>query len=230
MGGYGGNNDGFGGGFGGLIAGALLGGGLFGNRDRDGRRDGGENCVTPAQFIAGLNNVSDQVSTTAILGKLGSIEAAIPLGAAQTENVILQQTNAINLGLGAVKDTVQNFGLVTVQRFAETNAAMAAGFAATNELINRLNTDNISRDLTVAQLDLREERGFRRDRETEINVTQTVNQVQAQAQAQAQFQGLSNLLTHALNDIQAVKQGQTIFNSGTMAASGTQAAANTKVN
>jgi hypothetical protein len=41
---------------------------------------------------------------------------------------------------------------------------------------------------------------------------------------------LSACVANLANDVQVVRQGQTIFNSGTMAASGTQAAANTKVN
>ena len=54
-------------------------------------------------------------------------------------------------------------------------------------------------------------------------------QAQQQQQLQAIVQ-LNALVGNLANDIQVVRQGQTIFNSGTMAASGTQAAANTKVN
>jgi len=59
---------------------------------------------------------------------------------------------------------------------------------------------------------------------------QQQGQIQAQAQQQSQdVAGLRYALNALIGDIQAVRQGQVIFNSGTMAASGTQAAANTKV-
>ncbi len=107
----------------------------------------------------------------------------------------------------------------------------------TRALIVAQNDATLNRELAVAQSALLESRAIGRAREVEVNVTQTVNQNQAQAQAQfqqqQQFQVLANLsatVANLANDIQVVRQGQTIFNSGTMAASGTQAAANTKVN
>jgi hypothetical protein len=104
----------------------------------------------------------------------------------------------------------------------------------TRALINDINRENLNRQLSDAKneiVELRTDGRIRdRGRETEINVTQTVTQNQQQAQFQAQLQGLFGVISNLANDLQLVKQGQTIFNSGTMAASGTQAAANTKVN
>lgn len=95
---------------------------------------------------------------------------------------------------------------------------------------------DLQRQLAVAQSALLEERHSSRIRDVEISVNQSqvATQVQGQQQGQAQQQlQISSAILAALNnlagDIQAVKQGQVIFNSGTMAASGTQAAANTKV-
>lgn len=60
------------------------------------------------------------------------------------------------------------------------------------------------------------------------NATAIAQQQQAQQQQQLQYQILSQLGILA-GDLQTVKQGQVIFNSGAMTGSGTQAAANTKV-
>jgi hypothetical protein len=106
----------------------------------------------------------------------------------------------------------------------------------TRGLIVAQNDAMLNRQLATAEAALLEQRAIGRSAATEVNVTQTVTQAQVQLQAQAQqqqqFQILANLsatVANLANDIQVVRQGQTIFNSGTMAASGTQAAANTRV-
>lgn len=216
FGGFSGGNNGF---LESIIALGLVSNGNFGgNRGNDHCHDGN---AFPA----------------AILGKLGSLEGAVPLAASNIQNAILEQTGAVTsqinqVGLAqlnattGVKDSVQNVGLALLQ------ATNTQG-EATRALITQLNTDNLNRLLTVSDLDRRDERNLARSREIEVNVTQNVNQQQAQLQAQAQQQAQFNALFSCVNalvgDIQAVKQGQVIFNSGTMAASGTQAAANTKV-
>ncbi len=107
----------------------------------------------------------------------------------------------------------------------------------TRALLVAQNEANLNRLLTVADLDRRDERAHGHRRESEVNIinsntavaTATAQQQQAQLQFQLQVEQ-NALLRNLANDIQVVRQGQTIFNSGTMAASGTQAAANTKVN
>lgn len=217
-----------GGGWGGIAPIGLFGvaNGLFGQGDK--RCEGNDVSGQLGQAIYG----------STVLSKLGDIEGAIPLASLQTQNSILEQTAALTsqinqVGLAqlaattGVKDAIQNTGLVLLQ--ATNNEG-----EQTRSLITQLNTDNLNRLLTVADLDRRDERSFARTREVEVNVTQNVTQAQAQLQAQAQQQAQFSALFAGLNalvgDIQAVKQGQVIFNSGTMAASGTQAAANTKVN
>lgn len=104
--------DGFGlggGGLGGLLALALLGGNGFGGRDF-GRRDGGNDCCEGLGFQA-------------VLGKLGSIEAAVPLSALQVQNSIQEQTIGLNTGLSAL-------ALGTQQGFANTKDAVQASTGA----------------------------------------------------------------------------------------------------
>lgn len=110
------HHDGLGGIGGGLIGG-LIGGALFGGRGRRGGLFGGgdDDCGGGGAET----RIEDTVFNTAVLSKLGAIEAAIPLASANTENVILQQTIGLNGSIGAlalgtqqgfanVKDSVQN--------------------------------------------------------------------------------------------------------------------------
>lgn len=212
-----------GGGWGGIAPIGLFGvaNGLFG---RDGRGDCGD----------GNNNA---VFGATILGKLGDIEGAIPLAAANIQNAMLSQTAGLT-------DSINQAGLANLA--ATANVKDTVNATATAALINANNNTNSilgaicqlgskidQNTITDLQTQLLRAESHGRSRETEVNITQSVNQNQAQLQAQAQTQAQFNALFAGLNalvgDIQAVKQGQVIFNSGTMAASGTQAAANTNV-
>lgn len=222
-GGFGGFGGGCGGGFGGIAPIGLFGvaNGLFG---RDGRGCDGD----------GTNSA---VFGATILGKLGDIEGAVPLAAANIENSLLTQTAAItdqinqaglaNLAATAgVKDSVMNSATAALLN-ANSNTQSILG--AICNLSSKIDQNTI----TDLQTQLLRAENHGRSRETEVNITQSVNQnqaqLQAQAQQQAQFAALFSGLNALVGDLQAVKQGQVIFNSGTMAASGTQAAANTKV-
>lgn len=223
-GGYGG---GFGGGWGGIAPIGLFGvaNGLFG---RDGR---GDNCGGVASSEG--SQLGQAIYGSAVLGKLGDIEGAIPLAALQTQNSILEQTNSLtnlanqsNLAqlaaTSGVKDAVQN-GITGVLLNANQNTQSVLG--AICNLSSKIDQNRISE----LESQLSSQRFDSRSRDIEVNVNQSVVQAQAQAQQQAQFGALFAGLNALVGDIQAVKQGQVIFNSGTMAASGTQASANTKV-
>lgn len=249
---------------GGVLGGALLGGrGLLGN---EGRVNGGEGCVTPTQLTAALAGVEDNQMNTAVLSQLGRIEAAIPYNESQVQLALagvqsditglINSANIANLqGQFAINKNVSD---TTAQIIAaEVATQVAVGNAVTGALQNTfalsqaINNDgektraliqsidsaNLNRQLTVSDLDRRDESTRARQREIEINITNTATanaqQMQAQGQSQQQLQFMAQLVAEVRNlagDIQAVRQGQTIFNSGTMAASGTQTAANTKVN
>jgi len=146
----------------------------------------------------------------------------------------LASQNAINMNVMAN-------GAANISATKDSQYATAVAISnSTKEILaalNAQNVDNLQRQLTVAETALAEQRNEGRFRQSEINITNTntatAQQFQVQQQQQQQFQILANLsanLANLANDVQVVRQGQTIFNSGTMAASGTQAAANTKVN
>ncbi len=244
-------SDGFGGGIGGLLVGALLGRGILGGD----RGVVGEACVTPALLASSLASVTDNTNNSVILNKLGSIEAAIPyneaqvqLALGQTQSFLATQANVnataqakavsdatatVIAAESAVKDSVMNTAAANLtailnSKFELANTVRDDG-DKTRALIVAQNDATLNRELAVAQSALIEERGSRRVRDVEVNVSQTVNQAQAQAQTQAQLQGMFSRINDVCNDLQTIKQGQVIFNSGVMAASGTQAAANTKV-
>jgi hypothetical protein len=231
---------------GGLIGGLLLGQlfnrgrGGFGGGD-DGCCDNGHRDVSPAH-AALLQSLMEGQS---------DLRAQVPTVALETQNAlqvaIAQLALGIQQGLSNVKDSVQANGtanLIATKDNAkdiavstlQTQIAITADGALTRELLVKFNNDNLQRELTVAQTALMEERlrGHAASQKVEVNqtVTNTATAIAAQQQQQQQRQDiieLGHLVRDLHGDLQAVKQGQVIFNSGLMAGSGTQSAANTKV-
>ncbi len=135
----------------------------------------------------------------------------------------------------AVSQTVSNDGEKTRTAIAATSAAIMAQAQAfeTARNVEKINA------LSAKVVELESE-GRRRADHDDLRIQISNNntavaaqaQGQQQAQQQQQFQTINALasgLQTLFAEIQAVKQGQVIFNSGVMAASGTQAAANTRV-
>lgn len=140
----------------------------------------------------------------------------------------------------SIKESVAAYGVANLNATKDAQFAIATIVKDDGEKTRALITSNtiseLQRQLTVAQTAALEDRLTNRARETEINITNTntatAQQLQTQAQSQAQSQAiiqLSGLISNLAGDIQSVRQGQVVFNSGTMAGSATQAAANTKV-
>lgn len=140
----------------------------------------------------------------------------------------------------SIKESVAAYGVANLNATKDAQFAIATIVKDDGEKTRALITSNtiseLQRQLTVAQTAALEDRLTNRARETEITITNTntatAQQVQTQAQMQAQSQAiiqLSGLINNLAGDIQSVRQGQVVFNSGTMAGSATQAAANTKV-
>jgi hypothetical protein len=209
LGGADGGMGGFGGGgmLGGLLIGALLSrnGGLFGGNDNGGAE----------------TRLSETINGTAVLTKLGSIEAAIPLASAQTENVILQQTIALtnansqtqlamSQGFANVKDAVQNSAVINLQATQNASKEILQAVSALGSKIDAQ---------TIAQLqaELAEERGGRRADGVRVDVTQQVNQQQQQAQIATTLTGLATLVAGIQNQIN--HQNDSIVNLGTMVGS-----------
>ncbi len=203
-------HDGLGmGGFGAGLVGGLLGGALFGGR-RGGLFGGGDGD----NGGGAETRIESDIFGTAVLSKLGSIEAAIPLASAQTENVILNQTNQItNLasqaqlanaaGFAATKDSVQNLALVLSQAICGVNQNVSAQGCQTREavqndgdktralLVARFSQEDATRiqNLSNEVTELRNE-GRRAAESAELRQVITVNNTATatQAQSQAQFQ------------------------------------------
>lgn len=195
-----GNRPDMGSGLGAGLIGGLLGGLVFGGgRGPFGRDDslGGIPAAAAGDLalMAAIGNLKDTINTATI-----GVTAQLSEGFATTTTNTLQQTQLLTaqasvnqlMAIQALNTVNQNVS----EQGSNTRATVTADGAATRALIAQLNTDNLNRLLTVADLDRRDEVSRGRSREVEVNVAQTVNQVQAQAQQQQQQQQITGLLTH----------------------------------
>ncbi len=212
---------------------------------------GAQNQLAICQAEGDINNQAN-VHATALLSQMNVDMNRITVGQQMIEKSICDASQFINkniydgttMNLAATKDVGLQVALNAKDLLAagkDNTYALAKAIKDDGDLTRGIlvaqNEANLNRMLVTAQNEVIELRGDqrldRRSRETEVNVTQTVNQnnaqAQAQSQSQSQFQFLVNRLDSLAGEIQVVKQGQVIFNSGVMAASGTQAAANTRV-
>lgn len=228
---------------GGLLAGVLIAsllrrGGIGG----DGDCGDGNGKLLEAAILNAVNGITSAVPTTAletqatIAHAISSLALGTQQGFANIKDSV-QAASALNLSAtNNVNQSVLVTGLQTQIAVGNDGDKTREAIANLSSKIDANTISNLQRELTVAQLESSEERNSRRIREVEVSVSQSVNQTQLQGQAQGQQQqqaqvnaAILTLLHNLQGDLQAVKQGQVIFNSGTMAASGTQAAANTKV-
>jgi hypothetical protein len=171
-------------------------------------------------FAATSRQLSDIIATS--LASQNTINTNVLTSAASTKEAVALYGNA---NLVATKDAATATALAVANSTKEILAAL-----------NDQNVANLQRQLTVAESTLAEDRARSRSREVEVNVTQSVtqnqNQLNFQQQQQQQFQILAQLgaaVGNLANDIQSVKQGSVVFNSGRMMDSGNQHAANTRV-
>jgi hypothetical protein len=202
----GGYGDGFGfGGGGALWPLLLLGGGLGfgGRRDRD--------CC------------DDNDGALAILGKLGSIEGAVPLAAANIQNAILESTSTITgqvnqVGLAqlaatsGVRDSVQNGTAALLQAGSANTQSILTAICGLSSKLDHNQIADLQRQLAVAQLASTEDRLRHHSDGVEVRVSQNVTQVQAQAQQQQQFAGLFDRLERRLHSIE-IEQNQIAKNT-----------------
>lgn len=204
--------------------------------------DGGGNAALLA-MLAGNNNrdgMSQGIWPILLLALLGRNGGGLlgggngdSAGVVDVNNTIFEQfaslTNLLNAGqtatqaaIGSVKDTVQNSALLTLQQGSANTQSILTAIAGVTSKMDANTIAELAAE--VASL-----KGTAAAKGVEVTVSQNVVQAQAQAQQQAQLQGLFTQFANIANDLQQVKQGQVIFNSGLMAGSGTQAAANTRV-
>lgn len=209
-----------GGGLGAGLLGGVLGGALLGGRGLFGGPAVAAAAVTDGAAIElGTARVAFDA---AAMTTLNAISAAIPAAAASVSDKVTtgqmqlmgqigdgfanQSTNLLTqtqmLGAqAALNQLMSQQALAGInqnvsQQGSDTRTTVTADGAMTRALITQLNTDNLNRLLTVADLDRRDEAHRGRSREVEVNVSQVVNQAQAQAQAQQQQQQQTILLNH----------------------------------
>lgn len=240
--GFGSGGGDFGGGLGLIALLALLGrnggGGLLGGGGSD---------------IGGLNNINAAVDSAAILGKLGNIEASVPLNSSQLQLAIAQATAALGQ-----QSTAQTFGIMNaLSTHALDNCQSFAGVArdiaavdtnvdrqscviqnvvhsegeTTRALIQSIDKANDSRLIVTQANEISELRneGRRRDDRHGVEITMTNNQNQNQLQFQQQsqeFASLRGLLFEALQSIRSTNQAINI--GGTQLASPTNTNSNVK--
>jgi hypothetical protein len=198
------------------------------------RRGGLEGDVGAVAAATGI----DRCEITAVLSKLGDLQAAGPLSTAQIQaflesqtgqiaNQISQQTLFISQGFANTGDKIQNGNTAILAAGQLNTASILTAIQGVKDQATTFEMNNLQRQLTVADSALLDERHSRRSRDVEVNVTQQVNQQQQQAQFQAQIGGVLAAVQALM--VQNSRQAQDIVNLGTMTASGTQAAANTQV-
>lgn len=209
--GHRGDGMGLGGGFGAGLVGGLLGGVLFGGGRRGGLF-GGEGCEGGG---GAETRIEDTIFNTQVLAKLGTIEAAVPLAAAQVENVVLQQTNTITqlasaaqlanqMGFSQTGDRIQNTATAlavaisnvnqnVLEQACQTRAAIAASETAILTRIDRQEIDSLRHERDRFERSV-EVNALRSQVEVNQTVTTTQAQAQGQFQVQAQFQDIGATL------------------------------------
>lgn len=173
-------------------------------------------------------------ATASITSDINASNIANLNGQAMISKNISEAIAASLASQSAIKESVAAYGTAnlnaTNQAKFEIVTAVTTDGNATRTLINQLNTDNLNRLLTVADLDRRDEVNRARSREVEVNVSQSVTQNQNNLQAQAQSQSQAILLGNIwerLNGMQqaiATNNSMIIGNSGPVA-SGPQTSA-----
>lgn len=139
------------------------------------------------------------------------LKAAIPTAALETtnalQNAIAQLALGVQQSLANTKDSVQAAAALNLTATNGVAKDVATGTLQTQIAINNdgdktrqllieFNTQNLQRELTVAQSALSEERIHRHSDSNKVEVTQNVNQQQAQAQFQQQQQDILRQLAH----------------------------------
>lgn len=123
--------------------------------------------------------------------------------------------DAVNGTSAATQLGIANLATSGLQNTFALSQAISADGDKTRALIESINSANLNRQLTVSDLDRRDEANRGRIRETEINIsnvnTANAQQAQAQTMQQNQWQAIIQLAEGVRNlagDIQAVRQTQ----------------------
>lgn len=166
--------------------------------------------ITNANYIAGVNA---NVSQTGAMNLAATKDAAALNLAATNAAALASERQAYALSQAITTDGDRTRSLI--QSIDKTNdSRMITNLAnEISDLKNSRNLDAATGNITISNNN---------------SASAVAQQQQAQQQQQLQYQILNQLSVLA-GDLQTVKQGQVIFNSGAMTGSATQAAANTRV-
>lgn len=147
----------------------------------------------------GFGNTSQQISTA---------QAAVIAVGESIKDTVNSTSSATQLGIA-------NLATSGLQNTFALSQAVSADGDKTRALIESINSATLNRQLTVADLDRRDEANRGRIRETEINIsnvnTANAQQAQAQSMQQNQWQAIIQLAESVRNlcgDVQAVRQTQ----------------------
>lgn len=162
--------------------------------------------LAESQVQLALAGVQNDINR-AISGSQSDITSILTsnASAAALANQLTNQNiaNAIASSLasqGAIKESIAAYGVANLTATKDAQFANQVAISnSTKEILaalNDQNTANLQRQLTVAESVGLENRLLGRQREVEVNVTQTVAQNQAQAQAQQQAQQQTILLSN----------------------------------
>jgi len=191
--------------------------------------------LAEGQVQLALAGVQSDLTTQANIN-----QSAVVAGQAILNKNISDSIATALAGQSSIKESIAAYGVANLTATKDAQYAIVTAVNADGEktraLITSNEISNLQRQLTVSESRALEDRLTARNREIEINVastnTNTANAIQAQNQSQAQSQAiiqLGALVSNLAGDIQAVRQSQVTFNSGTMVGAGNQTAANTKV-
>lgn len=180
----------------------------------------------------------DRCEITAILSKLGDLQAAGPLSTAQIAtflatqtgeitNQISQQSLFISQGFASLGDKVTNTAAAGIAAGQANTAQLATLIQKGIDLQNSIDRENLSRQLTVAELNHRDERTARQIESNSHNQTININNLAAaQAQATAvsvarieedRWSRLESLISFHNNQIAANVSRVTQFGTGNVA-------------
>lgn len=199
-----------------------------------------------ADLNRNIDSTGDQITAQISAAQLNNASGFAGVSRQLSEIIAasLASQNNINLNVSnqgaATREAVNLNGAANIAATKDAATATALAVAnSTKEILAALNDQNVAnlqRQLTVAESTLAEQRATQRSRDVEVNITQSVtqnqNQLNLQQQQQQQFQILAQLsaaVGNLSNDVQAVRQGSVIFNSGRMTDAGNQSAQNTRV-
>lgn len=225
-----------------ITEGLLL--GIMNHGNHNGNHDGGD--------WSGYRTEQNQANMS-LMQSIGAVDKSIAVSAASLEASqalqtlsITQQAGNLAAGLSAtvqgVKESVNAMAMVLAQQIAgvdrsvmesryEVSKDITADGDRTRSLITANYQDTLNRQLAEANAALiearSEERAYRRSRDGEVNVTQSVNQAQQQAQQQGQFDRLYHMLADASQSIKATNQAIN-FGSGTLTANPTNTTSNNR--